>query len=201
MKVNIDAIKAKTSEALDKTKKFAGDAKNKVVETGSKIVKEAPKAYEVSKEKVVKGISEFKLTAKRMDIQVIKDNVKVINDSYNASYDSMKAALEVMGKAESSRKIAVLGNMLELGDYTKELHQKVGDEVIKNKIDILVTVGEYAKEIGNRAKSLGMQNVFEFENISDSIKYLEDNIQTGDLILLKASNSMNFSKILNELKN
>lgn len=155
----------------------------------------------ITKEKVVKGISEFKLTAKRMDIQVIKDNVKVINDSYNASYDSMKAALEVMGKTESSRKIAVLGNMLELGDYTKELHQKVGDEVIKNKIDILVTVGEYAKEIGNRAKSLGMQNVFEFENISDATKYLEDNIQKGDLILLKASNSMNFSKILNELKN
>lgn len=155
----------------------------------------------ITKEKVAKGISEFKLTAKRMDIQVIKDNVKVINDSYNASYDSMKAALEVMGKAESSRKIAVLGNMLELGDYTKELHQKVGDEVIKNRIDILVTVGEYAKEIGNRAKSLGMQNVFEFENISDATKYLEDNIQKGDLILLKASNSMNFSKILNELKN
>lgn len=155
----------------------------------------------ITKEKVVKGISEFKLTAKRMDIQVIKDNVKVINDSYNASYDSMKAALEVMGKTESSRKIAVLGNMLELGDYTKELHQKVGDEVIKNKIDILVTVGEYAKEIGNRTKSLGMQNVFEFENISDATKYLEDNIQKGDLILLKASNSMNFSKILNELKN
>ena len=58
MKVNIYAIKAKTSEALDKTKKFAGDAKNKVVETGSKIVKEAPEAYEVSKEKVVKAMDQ-----------------------------------------------------------------------------------------------------------------------------------------------
>ena len=58
MKVNIDAIKAKTSEALDKTKKFAGDAKNKVVETGSKIVKEAPEAYEVLKEKVVKAMDQ-----------------------------------------------------------------------------------------------------------------------------------------------
>lgn len=154
----------------------------------------------IEKEKIIKGISEFKLTAKRMDIQIIKDNIKVINDSYNASYDSMKAALEVINKTEATRKIAVLGNMLELGDYTKELHQKVGDEVIKNNIDILITVGEYAKEIGNRAKSLGMKNVFEFENITDTTKYLEDNIQKGDLILLKASNSMNFSKILENIK-
>lgn len=154
----------------------------------------------IEKEKIIKGISEFKLTAKRMDTQIIKDNVKVINDSYNASYDSMKAALEVINKTEATRKIAVLGNMLELGDYTKELHQKVGDEVIKNKIDILITVGEYAKEIGNRAKSLGMENVFVFENIVDATKYLEDNIQNGDLILLKASNSMNFSKILENIK-
>lgn len=154
----------------------------------------------IEKEKIIKGISEFKLTAKRMDIQVIKDNIKVINDSYNASYDSMKAALEVIAKTEADRKIAVLGNMLELGEYTKELHEKVGDEVVKNKIDILITVGEYAKEIANSSRKLGMQNIFEFENINEASKYLKDNIQQGDIILLKASNSMNFSKILDELE-
>lgn len=154
----------------------------------------------IEKEKIIRGISEFKLTAKRMDIQVIKDNIKVMNDSYNASYDSMKAALEVIGKIEANRKIAVLGNMLELGDYTDELHKKVGDEVVKNKIDILVTVGEYAKEIANRAKALGMQNIFKFEDINEATKYLKDNIRQEDVVLLKASNSMNFSNILNELK-
>lgn len=155
---------------------------------------------EIEKEKIIKGISEFKLTAKRMDIQVIKDNIKIINDSYNASYDSMKAALEVIGKTEANRKIAVLGNMLELGDYTNELHQKVGDEVVKNKIDILITVGEYAREIANRARELEMQNIFEFENINEASEYLKDNIKKEDIVLLKASNSMNFSKILDELK-
>lgn len=154
----------------------------------------------IEKEKVIKGISEFKLTAKRMDIQVINGNIKIINDSYNASYDSMKAALEVIEKTEANRKIAVLGNMLELGEYANELHRKVGDEVIKNKIDILVTVGEYAKEIANRARELGMQNIFEFENINEATKCLKDNIRQRDIVLLKASNSMNFSKILDELK-
>lgn len=154
----------------------------------------------IEKEKIIKGISEFKLTAKRMDTQIIKNNIKVINDSYNASYDSMKAALEVMSNAEASRKIAILGNMLELGDYTKELHEKVGEEVVKNNIDILITVGEYAKEIANKAKSLGMKEVFEFENTDKAARCIKENMKSGDLILLKASNSMNFSTILDKIK-
>ena len=154
----------------------------------------------IEKERIIKGISNFKLTAKRMDIQIIKDNVKVINDSYNASYDSMKAALEVMDKTEATRKIAVLGNMLELGEFTKELHEKVGEEVVKNKINILITVGEYAKDIANKAKTIGMKEIFEFDDIESATEYLKTNIGSGDLILLKASNSMNFSKILENLK-
>ncbi len=153
----------------------------------------------IEKNRIIKGISEFKLTSKRMDIKIIKDNIKVINDSYNASYDSMKAALEVMQKIEAQRKIAVLGNMLELGEYTKELHEKVGDEVVKNKIDVLITIGEYAKEIANKAERLGMKNIFKFEDIDNAIEFIRENIQSGDLILLKASNSMNFSRILDEI--
>lgn len=154
----------------------------------------------VEKEKIIKGISEFKLTAKRMDTEVIQDNIKIINDSYNASYDSMKAALEVVNNTLAQRKIAILGDMLELGDYAKELHEKVGEEVVKNKIDILITIGENAKNIANKAKELKMENVQSFNNIDEAIKNIKEIIKSGDLILLKASNSMNFSKILNELK-
>lgn len=154
----------------------------------------------IEKEKIIKGIADFKLTAKRMDIQIINNNIKVINDSYNASYDSMKAALEVMGRTSANRKIAVLGNMLELGSYTKELHEKVGEEVVKNKLDILITIGEYAEEIANNANKLGMKNIFKFKKIEECAKYIKNNMKSGDLILLKASNSMNFSKILEKLK-
>ena len=154
----------------------------------------------IEKEQIINGIQEFRLTAKRMDIQIVKENIKVINDSYNASYDSMKAALEVMGKTKANRKIAILGNMLELGEYTKELHEKVGEEVVKNKIDVLITVGEYAKEIGNKSKLLGMKNILEFGDIDKVAEYLKNNMKDGDLILLKASNSMNFSKILDKIR-
>jgi len=154
----------------------------------------------IEKEKIVKGISEFKLTSKRMEIENLDNDIRVINDSYNASYDSMKAALEVLGRTNANRRIAVLGNMLELGEYSKELHEKVGEEVVKNNIDILITVGNYAKEIARKARKIGMKEIYEFENIVDAAKYLKNIIKSDDLILLKASNFMNFSKILEMLK-
>ena len=154
----------------------------------------------VEKEKIIKGIAEFELTSKRMDIVNIKDNIKVLNDSYNASFDSMKAGLQVINKMTASRKIAVLGDMLELGKYSIELHRKVGDEVIKNNIDILITVGNLSKEIAKRTKELGMNNIFEFQDIENASQFIKENMKNGDLILLKASNSMNFSKILDNIK-
>lgn len=154
----------------------------------------------IQRKKIAEGISNFKLTSKRMEIETIKNGIKVINDSYNASYDSMKAALEVLKKTDSKRKIAVLGDMLELGDYSKELHEKVGEEVVKNKIDILITIGEYAKNIAFEAKKNKMKNIYMYDNIEEGIKFIKDIVTDGDLILLKASNSMNFSRILDELK-
>lgn len=154
----------------------------------------------IENKEIAKGISNFKLTSKRMEIETIKNGIKVINDSYNASYDSMKAALEVLKKTDAKRKIAVLGDMLELGDYSKELHEKVGEEVVKNKIDILITIGEYAKNIAFEAKKNKMKNIYMYDNIEEGIKFIKDIVTDGDLILLKASNSMNFSRILNELK-
>lgn len=155
----------------------------------------------INKGKIVEGIYEFELTAKRMDIKIIKNDIKVINDSYNASYDSMKAALGIMKLETTRRKIAVLGNMLELGDFSAELHRKVGEEVVKNNTDILITVGDLAKEIANKAKELNMENVYTYDNIEDASNYLKSIMKNNDVILLKASNSMNFGKILEYIDN
>lgn len=153
----------------------------------------------INNEKIIEAIKDFKLTAKRMDVKIIKNNIKIINDSYNASYDSMKASLETIKLETTRRKIAVLGDMLELGEFAKELHQKVGEEVVKNDVDILITVGEYAKEIANKAQELNMKEIYSFNNIKDASNYLKSIIKGNDIILLKASNAMNFSKILEYL--
>ncbi len=103
-------------------------------------------ALNISKENILKGIKEFELTKNRMEILKNSKEVIIINDCYNASFDSMKASLEVLSKTQGKRKIAVLGDILELGDYSKKIHENVGYEVAKNNIDILITVRRWFKE-------------------------------------------------------
>ncbi len=126
------------------------------------------RALNIEENKIINGINKFSLTSKRMDIIKLNNNITVVNDSYNASLDSMKAALSVINKMQASRKIAVLGDMLELGDFSEELHRKVGKSVVENNIDILITVGENAKYISDEAKKLNFNNIFIFNNIRRS---------------------------------
>ena len=156
--------------------------------------------FKIPMEKILKGIEEVDLTKKRMEI-IKKEKCVIINDCYNASYDSMKPAIEYLHQIDGKRKIAVLGDMLELGEYSKDLHEKVGEVVAKNKIDKLITVGELSKNIANKAMALGMEkeNIIECENTETATKKLKEIIQTGDVILLKASNAMKFSTILEKL--
>ena len=156
----------------------------------------------LTKEEIKRGIETFELTAKRSDIEKLKDGTKIINETYNASFESMKAGIESLAQYKN-RKIAVLGDMLELGEYTEELHKKVGEEVAKNKIDILICAGESAKFIVEQAKKCGMneKNIYYFENKEDIVNLIEK-IKTGnDVILFKASNRMGFFKLVEELKN
>lgn len=154
----------------------------------------------IEPEKAIQGIGSFELTAKRMDFKKIKNNITVLADYYNASYDSMKSALEVVRDYNANRKIAVLGDMLELGDFAKKLHNDVGMEVYNNKIDILITVGKLAKHISNTAKKLGTNEIYECENNQEAVRILKEKIQKGDLILLKASNGMKFGEIFASLQ-
>ena len=152
-------------------------------------------------EKIKKGIETFELTKKRMDITELKNGVTIINDSYNASFESMQASLKYLKGLKSDRKIAVLGDMFELGEYAKELHKKVGKEVVKNKIDILICSGENAKNIVEEAKQEGMkeENIHYFENKDEIKTYIQNNWKKGDSILFKASNGMRFFDIVEEL--
>ena len=136
-----------------------------------------------------------------MEIDKNKIGATIINDCYNANYDSMKAALDYLGKINTNRKIAVLGDMLELGEFSKMLHEKVGEVVAKNKIDILITVGDMSKYIANKAIEDGIdeKNVYTCENNQDAINILKNTIKKDDAILLKASNGMNFQEIFEKI--
>lgn len=153
------------------------------------------KLLDIDLEYIKRGISNFELTKGRMEERKIDNDITLLVDCYNANYDSMKSALEVLGKY-NRRKIAVLGDMLELGEYSIDLHKKVGECVKNNNVDILITVGELSKYIAN---SFGIENVYECVNNNEAIKVLKDIIKKDDVILFKASNSMNFIEIVDKM--
>ena len=161
------------------------------------------KLLDIDNEKIKCGIEEFKLTNKRMDISKLENGATIINDSYNASYESMAASLKYLASLENKRKIAVLGDMFELGDYSEELHKKVGQEVAKNKIDILICAGENAKHIYDEAIKGGIntKKAHYFKEKEDIIKFIKPLINSQDVILFKASNGMKFFNLVEELKN
>lgn len=152
--------------------------------------------FDISMKDIIEGISELELTQKRMEIQKNSIGAIIINDTYNANYDSMKAAINYLQGIKSRRKIAVLGDMLELGNYSEKLHKAVGDE-IKN-IDVLITIGEQANYIADNATS---KEVYRCKNNEDAIKILIKIIKPNDAILVKASNSMKFEEIAEKIKN
>ena len=161
------------------------------------------KLLNLNNEEIKNGIKDFKLTAKRMEINHLKNNITIINDSYNASYESMKASISNLKNMNGERKIAVLGDMFELGDFSEKLHKEVGTEIYKNKIDKLYLIGNYSKFIGEEAEKEGYKkgNIFYFENKDELFNNLKNNLKSGDVILIKASNGMKLFEIAEKLKN
>ena len=150
---------------------------------------------DVPTEKIIDGIANLELTKKRMEVLTSKSGATVINDTYNANYDSMKAAITYLKEIKNKRKIAVLGDMLELGDYSKELHEKVGEEVDES-IDILITIGKEAKYIAEKSKA---KQIIECKDNEEAVRKLKEIEKKDDAILLKASNGMKFFEIATAL--
>ena len=136
-----------------------------------------------------------------MSIIKKEKDITIIDDSYNANYDSMKYAVKYLGSL-SGRNIAVLGTMKELGNYSKELHKKIGLTVKNEDIDILITVGDDAYYINESAEENGFikSNSYHFNNNQEAIDLLNKLIKSKDNILIKASNSLNFKEIVDAIK-
>ena len=156
----------------------------------------------LTNEEYLNGVKKVTLSSKRLEMVMNKYGYNIINDSYNANYDSMKVGLEYLHNINySGRKIAVLADMLELGEYSKKIHEDVGMEVVKNKIDVLVTVGEYARYINDKAISVGFDknNSYHFNNNIECIDFLKRFLKREDTILFKGSNGMKLYEIIDEI--
>jgi len=130
-------------------------------------------------------------------------DIKVIDDTYNASPDSVHAALKILRDMEGKRKIAVLGDMMELGDYSPGAHRQVGQMAVDNEVDILITKGKDSAWIGEGAMESGMPARFIHHRQSNEevIEWQKKGLIDGDRILVKGSRSMQMEEITEFLKN
>ncbi|MDF2567779.1 MAG: murF, partial [Oscillospiraceae bacterium] len=151
---------------------------------------------EVDVADIIKGIASYKPAGMRQNV-VVKEGVTVIEDCYNASPDSMKAALNVLSEIDTQgKRFAVLGDMLELGEVSEKLHFDVGVLASESKADVLVCYGEQARHIAQGAVSNGMTNVLAFDDKEDVSNYLKQNVKFGDAVLFKASRGMKLEEVI-----
>lgn len=125
----------------------------------------------------------------------------ILDDSYNASPVAVEEALKALESAPTKgRRIAVLGDMLELGAYSAEEHKKIG-RVLRGYADMLVTVGVRTRHIAESAKESGMANtqVYSFEKGSDAVAFLLNTLHEGDIVLVKGSQSMRMERVVKAL--
>ena len=147
-------------------------------------------------EQMTRGIASVVPIAGRNRI-IQEGNYTLIDDCYNANPVSMKAALDLLSLADT-RKVAILGDMFELGENSDMLHSGVGSYA-NGKTDLLICIGENAKHIYDGAKEAGVEYVYYFRDKESFLQEKENRLQAGDTILLKASHAMAFESLIKEL--
>lgn len=146
-------------------------------------------------------LSDFSPPPSRLNLLAGIKNTFLIDDTYNTSPDSCVAALEVLQEIKANRKIAVLGDMLELGAETERSHRQIGRKLFEIKADLVFFFGTRMKFAAEELKkhNFNPENMFYFENHADLGKKLQSEMREGDLVLIKGSQAMRMEKIVEEV--
>jgi UDP-N-acetylmuramoyl-tripeptide--D-alanyl-D-alanine ligase len=138
-----------------------------------------------------------KLTKGRLERKSVR-GIDILDDSYNANPDSMVAALETLGQARG-RRIAVLGQMNELGAESERGHRRVGEAAAASRIDCVITVGNIAALIATAARANGVPHVLTAQTTAEAAAILRSLARKGDTVLVKGSRSVKMETIVEEL--
>lgn len=157
--------------------------------------------FGLTEEEIMSGLSSYEPAKMRMHITTCESGLTIIDDTYNASPDSMQAALKVLRDYDAKgRKVAILGDMFEMGEFAPKLHQEVGQFVTETAIDVLIAIGHLAKHIYEGYKEKGTKDAYYFETKEAFIENLMHIIQKEDCVLLKASRGMHFEALIEEVR-
>lgn len=149
----------------------------------------------LSEYQIQKGLAGYHGVAMRQEL-IRLGQYTFINDAYNANPASMAEAIRTLALLTKGRKIAVLGGMLELGDWTQREHETIGHDIVKEGIDALITLGDEARFIASAAAGDGMAAVYTTGSHAEAAAKLQEIIKPGDTVLLKGSRGFAMEKIL-----
>ena len=155
----------------------------------------------INQEDIAERISTFVTPERRGVFSYLKNGAILLDSTYNAAPDSIKSSLNTISELSRRGKktVAVVGEMLELGSHSEEAHKHIGEVIsqLEGAIDCMVTVGEYAKYIGEAS---GISNWNHFEDSTMVANYLVENINDNDIILLQGSNSVSLDLVVTALE-
>ena len=149
------------------------------------------------------GLSNLAAAKMRLNLETTEFGTKIINDAYNASPDSVAAALAVLMEMDARRHYAVLGDMLEMGEYAETAHYDMGKKVAESSVDVLAAIGELSRHTAQGAKDAGMDGtkIFHCMEPNDAVIYLRTFLGPGDAVLVKGSRGMRLERIVDVLVN
>jgi UDP-N-acetylmuramoyl-tripeptide--D-alanyl-D-alanine ligase len=150
---------------------------------------------------IIQGLQELPNTAQLRLVAVPGPNeATLLDDTYNASPASTIAALNLLDDLAATRKIAVLGDMMELGSFEEEGHRKVGCRAA-DVVNLLIVIGSRARLIADEAQACGLDPamILEIESNEAATAYLKDHLAPGDIVLIKGSNSQKLDQIVSAL--
>src|SRR6184192_2288491 len=161
----------------------------------------AGRAFGLSLEEAAAGLASAPLTKARLQIREIR-GVQFIDDSYNANPESMKAALRTLVELDADgKRIAVLGEMRELGDESEHGHREVGETAAVLKIDHLIAIGNIAAAIALAAERAGLEKTRTVTSASEAAGILAEIAEPGDLVLIKGSRAARTERVMEEFGN
>ncbi len=152
-------------------------------------------------DEILEGLKTFVQPKRRGSSIKLKNGAIILDSTYNAAPDSIIANLETVAKGKKSkhRLVCVFGEMLELGSHSEEAHKQIGKRInqLKNNVDLLITVGDFAKFINETANVI---EKYHFQNSNDVNDKFYDSITTNDIILIQGSNGVKLDKIVEKLE-
>ncbi len=157
-------------------------------------------AFDISPALIKEGLENFKPSPMRMEVISLK-KIRIINDSYNANPESMKMALGLFRHLKvEGRRVAVLGDMLELGEGSEQAHREIGRMAASCSPEILIAVGSFSRFLAEEAEKDGLKGeILTFRDSREAGKRMAEIVKEGDTILIKGSRAMQMEEVVNVL--